>query len=531
VPAPSLSTSIDVKDQSPLESSARSAWWSRLGALLIVITSVPAAVLVVPNMMSYVVAQAVRDLGLPAADAADMVRAAGLALPALLLAVPLAAVLARRVPAPAVLIGGLGVVLAAEVGAEFTGSIPAIGAVPTVGVLRFVEGLGAGAVLPATLVLAWRHDGPRGRALTALWAGSLGAALILAVPLALYGIPAAGAQGGAGPGVVSAGQLSGDWRAALQPYPWLAVIALVVAAVCGPLPARAALPALRHTERTQLLLPLAPAAGFALLAVVTTYGWPPAAQLIVAGLGLAGLAGLAVVGSRDAAAGSPLGFAVVALTAGVLGMPLAAPLAGLISTEMGPRGVPLAPYAAAAVAAAVGALLAARLPATAERAAVLAGHGLAVVAVLVLLATDTLPGAWSRPWPVLAPLVLLGAGLGMALAASLRSAGLGPALFGLTLCFPGVLCGYLVIGPLQVRWVDAAIAAGGGAGDVVVALTSAFRVWLIVAGVIAVLLAGVAAVAGRRGRSGENAMAGVPRESREVGESARGEPVSPDKTG
>jgi hypothetical protein len=137
-----------------------------------------------------------------------------------------------------------------------------------------------------------------------------------------------------------------------------------------------------------------------------------------------------------------------------------------------------------------------------------------------------LSGVWSRPWPVLAPLVLLGAGLGTALAASLRAAGLGAALFGLTLCFPGVLCGYLVVGPLQVRWVDAAVEAGGGAGDVVAALTAAFRVWLIVAGVIAVLLAGVAAVAGRRGRSGDNAMAGgvgdrVSRVSRE----------SPDKPG
>ncbi|HEU5159227.1 MAG TPA: hypothetical protein VFU43_19680 [Streptosporangiaceae bacterium] len=460
-------------------------------------TAVPAAVLVVPNTMSYVVAQAIRDLGLPAGDAAAMVRAAGLALPGLLLAVPLTAVLARRVPASLVLIAGLGVVLAAEVAAEFTGSLPVLGPVPAVGVLRFVEGLGAGAVLPATLVLAWRHDGARGRALTALWAGSLAAALMLAVPLALFGIPMAGVPDPAAPGVVPAGQFPGEWRAALQPYPWLAALALVVAAVCGPLPARAALPALRHAERTQLLLPLAPAAGFALLAVVSAYGWSPGGQLIVAGVGLAGLAGLGVVGSRDATAGTPLGFAVVALTTGVLAMPLAAPLAGLVSTYLGPRGVPLTPYLGAAAAALAGALLAARLRTTAARAAVLAGHGLAVVAILVLLATDTMAGAWSRPWPVLAPLVLLGAGLGMALAASLRAAGLGAALFGLTLCFPGVLCGYLVIGPLQVHRVDAAIDAGGGARDVVVALTAAFRGWLIVAGVITVLLAGVAAVAGR----------------------------------
>jgi hypothetical protein len=506
MPTPALSASLGVNDQSPNESASGSAWWSRLGALLVVITCVPAAVFVIPNTMSYVVAQAVRDLGLSAAQAPGMVRAAGLALPALLLAVPLAAVLARRVPASAVLAGGLGAVLAGEVAAEFTGSIPMLGAVPAVGLLRFVQGLGAGFVLPATLVLAWRHDGPRGGTLTAVWAGTLAAALLVAMPLALFGIPTAGLPDAVMPGIVPAGQVPGEWRAALQPYPWLTAIALAVAALCGPLPARTALPAFRHTERTQLLLPLAPASGFALLAVVTTYGWPPGAQLIVAGLGLAGLTGLAVVGSRDAIAGTSLGFAVVALATGVLGMPVTAPLAGMISTYLGPRGVPLEPFAGAAVAAVAGALIASRLRMQAAWAAVLCGHGLAVVAVLVLLATDAMSGAWSRPWPVLAPLVLLGAGLGLALAASLRAAGLGAALFGLTLCVPGVLSGYLVAGPLQVYRVDGVVSAGGGAADVVGALAAAFRVWLIVAGVITVLLAGAAAIAARRGPAAEGGL-------------------------
>jgi hypothetical protein len=465
-----------------------------------VITSVPAAVLVVPNTMSYVVAQAVRDLGLPAAQAAGLVRATGLALPALLLAVPLGAVVARRVPASIVLVAGLGTVLAAEVAAELTGRIPLLAPIPAIGVCRIVEGLGAGAALPATLVLARRHDGPQGRAVTAVWAGSLVASLMVAMPLALYGIPSAGNLGGAaGPGIIPAGRLPGEWRAALQPYPWFTAIALAVAALCGSLPTRGSVQALRHTERTQLLLPVAPAAGYAFLAVVTTYGWSPGAQLIVAGLGLAGLVGLAIVGSRDATTGTPLGFAVVALTTGVLGMPVAAPLAGLISTYLGPRGVPLPPFAGAAVGAIAGALVAARLRAPAARAAVLAGHGLAVVAVLVFLATATTSGGWARPWSVPAPLILLGAGLATALAASLRAAGLGAALFGLTLCFPGVLCGYMMIGPLQVHGVAAAISAGGGTGDVVAALVAAFRTWLITVGVITVLLAAAAAVAGRRG--------------------------------
>jgi hypothetical protein len=229
----------------PLVNGRKPAWWSRFGASLVVITAVPAAIMVVPDTMSYVVAGAVRDLRLPAEQAAGLVRAAGLALPALLPAVPLAAVLARRVPAALVLVAGLGMMLGGEMAEELAGRLPVLGPVPAIGLSRVLAGLGAGTVLPATLVLARRHDGPRGRALTALWAGMLAAALIAAMPLALYGIPA------------------GGWRAALRPYPWFTALALGVAALFASLPARAGVPALRRAERTQLLLPLAPAAGFA----------------------------------------------------------------------------------------------------------------------------------------------------------------------------------------------------------------------------------------------------------------------------
>jgi hypothetical protein len=516
--------------------SGKPPWWSRLVALLVVVTAVPVAVLVIPNTMSYVAAQAVSDLGLPPAQAAALVRANGLALPALLLAVPLGAVFARRFAVSAVLLAGLAAVLAGELAAELVGDFAGLAAVPMVGAVRIVEGLGAGVVLPATLVLAWRYGGragqptPAGRAgrrpgpagrsgpgvLIAAWAGILAAALLAAMPLALYGMPppAAAPDGVPGlvPGLVPGGQVTGDWRAALQPYPWFAGTALAVAMLCGFLRGPAA-PALRHNERTQLLLPVAPAAGFAFLAVVTTYGWSPGAQLLVAGLGLAGLLGLALVGSRDATAGTPLGFAVVALTVGLLGMPVTAPLAGLTSTYLGPGGVPPAPFAGAAAAALAGALMASRGRFAPARAAVLAGHGLAVAAALVLFATDTTAGAGSDPWPLLVPLILLGGGLGGALAASLRAAGLGSALFGLTLCFPAVLSGYLVVGPLQVHEVSTVVAAGGQAGDVVDALTDAFRGWLIVAAALTVLMAGAAAFAGRR-RTGQprERRTGQPRE-------------------
>jgi MFS family permease len=503
VPVPSSDTS------SPSDTTAKLRWWNRLAALIVVITSVPAAVLVIPNTMSYVVAQALSDLGLQGTQAAGLVRATGLALPALLLAVPVAAVLARRFPASVVLMAGLAAVLAGELVAEITDTVI------LVGVVRVIEGLGAGTVLPASLAVAWRHDGPRrerprqegprhdgppqdrpgrgGRALAAVWAGALVASLIAAMPLALYGMPAGRAPGADPPGLVPGGQVTTDWRAALQPYPALVAVALAAAALCGLLRSPA-LPVLRHPERTQLLLPFAPAAGFAFLAVVTTYGWPVGAQLLVAGIGLAGLTGLAIVGSRDATAGTPLGFAVVVVTTGLLGMPVAAPLAGLISTHLGPQGVPMTPFAAGAAAALIGGLVASRLRDTATRTAVLVGHGLAVVAVLVLLATNTTSGAL----PVTAPLVLLGAGLAIALAASLRAAGVGSALFGLTLCFPAVLCGYLVIGPLQVHEVGTVVAVGGGTAHLVYALITAFRIWLIVAGVLAVLLAGAVRLAGRK---------------------------------
>jgi MFS family permease len=457
--------------------------------LLVAFTALPVVALVVPNTISYVVPRAVDDLGLRGAQAADLVRANGLVLPATLLAVPLCAVLARRFPAWVILMAGLLCLLGGELTAQYAASVP------LVAVARSAQGLGAGAVLPATLVLVWRRAG---RALSAVWAGIFVASLLLTMPLALYGVPRA----------------PGQWRSVLQPYPWLVGAALATTGLFGIFRGRVAASertAVRPTERTQLLLLVAPAAGFAFLAVVTTYGWSPGAQLVVAGIGLAALLGLALVGTRDLTTGSPLGCAVVMISTGLLTVPVVSPLAGLMSTREGPQAISLLPFAAGAFAALAGALLVGVSGARHRPAAdgeeprpglglstVLAGHGLAVVAVLILLTTD----AGSSPWLLCVPLVALGGGIGMALAASLRSAELGSALFGLALCFPAVLLGFLVIGPLQVARVNAVVRVGGGMQNAVYALTAGFRVWLIVAGVIAVLLAGAAALAGR-GRRGE----------------------------
>jgi MFS family permease len=462
--------------------------------LLILATAVPAAVIVLPNTAAYAVPQAVRDLGLADGQAAGFVRACGLALPALLLATPLSAVFVRRLPAWTVLFAGLAVMLGAQAASAYATSLPLVGAV------RVAEGAGAGAVLPAALVLAWERR--ERRAAAGMWAGALTASLVLATPLALSATPVPDPDGVA-------------WRGILHPHWWLGATALIGAGLLGVLRLRQTRPTgiapSRHSERIQLLLPVVPAAGFAFLAVVTTYDWSPGAQLLLAGCGIAGLLGLATVGSRDAITGSPLGYAVVMLAAGLLAMPVTGPLAGLL----GGRNVSLAPFAAGAGCAALAAIASAvhgRFPA--GRGAVLCGYGLAVVAILLLLTLfltlSLTMETKADQWALLGALCALGAGTGLAVGAALRHTEIGSALFGLSLCFPAALSGHLIVGPLQVAKVGAVTKAGGGAAEALVALTAAYRLWLVAAGVMAVVLAAVTAWVSRGRTRRTTAMAAAP---------------------
>ncbi|MEU5884486.1 hypothetical protein [Spirillospora sp. NPDC047279] len=454
-----------------------------LGVLALVCTALPAIALVLPNTSLNVLLPARDALGLDDAGLPGLIRAAGLTLPALLLAVPVAAVSARRFSPRLVLLIGLVLLLGGLGAARLAGSVPMMAGG------RVAQGVGAGVVLPAVLVLVWER---RSRALAAVWAGTLVAALLVAMPLALQATP-----------LPDAGTPDGDWRVAFGPYPGVAAAALAAAAACMAIRSRAPLAAPRQTERGQLLLPAVPAAGFAFLAVVTTYGWSPGAQLVVAGIAMVALIGLAVVGGKDAATGSPLGCAVVMVTAGLLTYPLAGPLAGLAGAaatlrgaeggagagaEGGTPGDPrlyLVPFVIAGVAALAGALATVRMSRDAARSAVLGGHGLVIVAVLVCLATDVA----SSPWTLAAPMVPLGAGLGMALAASLRGAGVGAALFGLTLAFPAVLVGQLLVLALQAAQIQRLRPVNGP--QQLYGLTAGFRVWLVTAGVLAVVLAAV----------------------------------------
>ncbi|MEU8803716.1 hypothetical protein [Spirillospora sp. NPDC048819] len=440
-----------------------------LGTLLLTFTALPAAVLTVPDAAFHVVPAAASALELGDAEIAGLLRATGLTLTALLLAVPLAAVAARRFRAWAVLIAGLAVLLAGLAAVRFVDSVPLVAAV------RTAQGLGAGIVVPASLVLVWERGG---RVLAAAWAGALAGTLILAMPLALEAVPMP-AEGTAVP----------DWRVALAPVPWPAAAAAVAAPAYLLLRRRVpwTLTAARRAERAQLLLPFVPAAGFAFLAVVAAQDWSPGARLVVAGLALPALLGLALAGGRDATAGSPFGCAIVMIAVGLLCHPVAGPLAGLASVTAHARedaaGVPLLPAAAAAVAALAGALASTRLRA---RLAVPAGYCLMTAGVLLGLAAPP-----HDPWAPLLPLAPLGAGAGLALAASLRDAGVGAALFGLSLCFPALLTGQLLVLSLQASRLERLRPATGA--QQAAALLDAYHVWLLIAAAAAALLAAATA--------------------------------------
>ena len=103
-------------------------------------------------------------------------RAHGLALPAMILTVPLAAMALRRVRAAHILLGGLALLAFADAAGGFAGSTS------WWRLLRVLHGIGAG-------LLRARHAGRRlgaFQALRAVWAGMLALSLLTAQALALW---------------------------------------------------------------------------------------------------------------------------------------------------------------------------------------------------------------------------------------------------------------------------------------------------------------------------------------------------------
>jgi hypothetical protein len=336
-------------------------------AALVVLTVVPLVLLQMPNLIAAAVPSMIASLGAGTGGAAGpgtgtgpaLLRAAGLALPAMVLASPPAAVAARRGGAWPVLLGGLAMLGLADAAGNFVGvrlggaggpagSVTggATGLVAGVGIDRVAHGLGAGLAAAGTVALLWGRGGAARRLLACLWAAVAACTLVAAVPLIWPRLS------------------DGGWRALLQPYPQLTGAALAVTAVHLVLARAASMARARYgdgpgeragralagsggrgpgdrgrsplgrsplapAERAQLAMLSVPVAGLSGLTVAATFGWPPRAQLAAGVLAAVVLAALGVALSRDAVTGGGLCFPLVALAAGLVAAPSAAAVAGL----------------------------------------------------------------------------------------------------------------------------------------------------------------------------------------------------------
>ncbi|MEV0588668.1 hypothetical protein [Nonomuraea sp. NPDC050310] len=418
-----------------------------LGALLLV--ALPLAIVAIPNTVSVV-----GDLLPQEMDRVGLMRAHGLSVPATMLTVPLAAIVLRKVKVAHLLVGGLALLAVADVLGGFAGSTF------MVGVLRVLHGVGAGLLIPATLVAAW----DRGPALRAVWAGLLAASLLCAQALALWPLD----------GVTS-------WKITLQPYPLLTGVALALAAgyfVLWVLRGENATPAPQGVEHSRLSLSAVPAAGIAVLAIGTTYSdWGAFLVLAAAALSVGALLALASIGNRE---GRTLAYAVVAV--GTVVLPTAAQTT---MVEMGGMGGPglkglWAPFLIAAVLTVAAAFWAGVYGGAMRRWLVSAGLLSMVMGLCgIRLMVPTSEGIW-----LAVPFALLAVGAGVALVGALRQAGVGSALFALTLCFPGVLAGYLLGTGVQVM----RVAGSRTRQQLVDNFVGALHGWALVGGFLVVVV-------------------------------------------
>jgi hypothetical protein len=438
---------------------------------LLIVAALPPAIVAIPNTVS-VVAELLPD----GIDRVGLMRAHGLALPAMMLAVPLAALALRRFAAAHLVVGGLGLLAVADAAGGFAGSTF------VVGVLRVAHGIGAGLLVPALLAAAW--DRPR---LRGLWAGMLAVSLLAAQALALW--PLAGAT---------------DWRVTLQPYPLLSGVGLALAALYfllwtlgrrrsdthGPDQAE---PRERAGERHRILLATAPAAGVALVAIgAASQDWNAGLMVALAGLAVVSLLALASIGAPE---GRALAYTTVAV-----GVVLLPSVAQVTYAEMGGMGGPglkglWVPFLVASVLA-VGAAVAVRVSAGSRQWLTQLGllavvAGLCSVRVLVPAAEGLI---------LVVPLTLLAAGAAVALAAALTGMEPGAGMYGLALCFPGVLAGYLLATGAQKALLDQ-----DSRQEFVDSYVGVLHLWALAGGFLVVVAIVLVSVMSRRSAKGEPA--------------------------
>ncbi|MEU6741237.1 hypothetical protein [Streptosporangium sandarakinum] len=465
-----------------------------LGALVAV--TLPLAIVALPNTISVVSALLPRDI-----SPIGMMRAHGLALPATVLTVPLAALAVRRRRVAPMLVAGLALFAVADAAGGYADSTS------LVGVLRVLHGVGAGLVVPATLAAVWE----RSPFLRALWCAVLAASLLAAQALALWPLDEAR-----------------SWRVALQPYPMLTGVALVLAAAYFVLrlrddgarrpdgarapddarkpgggqetggggrghdggretePGGPARPAAGAPGRGRPLMAVVPAAGIAALALGSTYDWSPGLLLTAATLSIVALFGLASASVSVPGGADGRVPAYTVLVMGVVVLPTAAQVTNVELSGLGGPGLSglwpafvIAGVAAVVAAVAVGRLSDALLPTA-------AASGMAVVVAGLCTVEVLLP---SSAGPVLVlPLVLLAVGAAVALTSALRPSGIGAALFALSLFFPGVLSGFLLGSGVQFL-----VLRGAGTPEALVdAFVDALHRWALVGGglVITVIVLG-----------------------------------------
>jgi hypothetical protein len=282
VPArPAVPTSASKPAAAPAEGSARGGPLAAAVAVLIVASVVPLALLQLPNLLATELPAAALARMAGHGSVVGLVRASGLALPVMACVAPVAAVLARRRRAWPVLLAGLLVIGAADLLADSVHSALAIG------VDRGLHGLGAGVVLPATLALAWERP-PRWCRLLARW-------WVVVTVVSLFGVVP----------VMRDRLAGGDWRAALQPFPWLTAAGLAVTALYVVLAGgagRQTRSAVTPAERSQLALLAVPVLGLAALDVGVS-NQNSRSVAVAAGVAVVVLAALAMVTSSDPVTG------------------------------------------------------------------------------------------------------------------------------------------------------------------------------------------------------------------------------------
>ncbi|WP_214320670.1 hypothetical protein [Nonomuraea sediminis] len=450
---------IERSAQAGPTSDAKLPWLLDAVLGLLIVAALPLAIVAIPNTVSVVADLLPGDI-----DRLGLMRAHGLALPAMMLTVPLAAVALRRMKVAHILVAGLALLAVADAAGGYAGSTF------LVGVLRVLHGIGAGILVPATLVAAWE----RPPWLRALWTGMLALSLVSAQALALW--PLDGVR---------------SWRITLQPYPLLTGVSLALAAgyfLVWLVRGEHVTPSPRAKERSRLLLATMPAAVIAFVAISTANeNWSPTLVVLVAVLAIAAMLALASIGSPE---GRTWAYAMVAV--GTVVLPS---VAQITYVEMGGLGGPglkglWLPFCIAGAAAVAAAILVRLFGGALTR--WLTPLGLLAV-VVGLCSVRVLVPAESGMILVI-PFTLLAVGSAVAMTAAMRPAGLGTSLFGLALCFPGVLAGYLLGTGIQVMMLQGAKSAQ----ELVNGFVGALHLWALIGGFLVVAVIVLAALLARR---------------------------------